>query len=215
MLAQNRRRHTDEFEDLDPYFTGVEAVECLITLEGDRLPQTILETAVGDGAIAKALQAHGRDVRAIDIYPYEGRPADTMIGDYFDLAPIAGIDGAITNPPYKKALAFIEKMIAEYRYVAVLVRTNFYTEAAERDDFFEKYPPTRMWFASRRLLMMHRYRWAGPKKSSNMPLLAGVGARPAADATATLRLEESARRHQVGAAAGTRQAASSPNPLAG
>jgi hypothetical protein len=49
----------------------------------------------------------------------------------------------------------------------LLVRSNFYVEAARRDAFFVKHPPTRVWFASLRLPMMHRYRWAGPKKPSN------------------------------------------------
>jgi len=67
----------------------------------------------------------------------------------------------VTNPPYKKALSFAKKMIAEFPYVALFVRSNFYVEAAAGDAFFEAHPPTRVWFASLRLPLPHRYKWAG------------------------------------------------------
>jgi hypothetical protein len=172
MRIQSRNKYADEFKGLDPNFTSPEAIECLIRLEGDRLPRTILEPCSGDGAIVRVLRKHGRMVQALDIYPYEGRPEDTVIGDYFDQTTfganvVALCEGAVTNPPYAKALDFAKKLIAEHRYVALLLRTNFWAEAAGRDEFFEKYPPTRVWLASLRLPMMHRYKWAGPKKSSN------------------------------------------------
>jgi hypothetical protein len=172
MRIQSRNSYDDEFKGLDPNFTSREAIECLIRLEGERLPRTIVEPCSGDGAIVRVLRQHGREVVAIDIYPYEGRPADTVIGDYFDPRTadpkiLAACEGAVTNPPYAKALAFATRLIAEHRYVALLVRSNFYVEAARRDAFFARCPPTRVWFASLRLPMMHRYRWAGPRKSSN------------------------------------------------
>jgi hypothetical protein len=96
----------------------------LVRLEGERLPRTILEPASGDGAIVRVLRAHGHEVLPIDIYPYEGRPEDTVIADYFNGCPVDSrlCEGAVTNPPYAKALAFAEKLIVEHRYVALLVR---------------------------------------------------------------------------------------------
>ena len=115
------------------------------------------------------LRAHGREVLPIDIYAYEGRPADTVIADYLNALQLdtSGYEGAITNPPYRHALAFAEKLLREHRYVGLLLRSNFYVEAAERDAFFEAHPPTRVWFASLRLPMMHRYGWTGPRQASN------------------------------------------------
>ena len=49
----------------------------------------------------------------------------------------------------------------------LLVRSNFYVEAAARDAFFEAHPPTRVWFASLRLPLPHRYKWAGRRVSDN------------------------------------------------
>jgi hypothetical protein len=176
MRTQSRNTYDDEFKGLDPNFTSYEAIASLIQLEGARLPRTILEPACGDGAIVRPLRDSGRLVACCDIYPYEGRPADTVICNSLT-TPLTRtievdgvsyvIEGAVTNPPYAKALAFARLLLAEFPYVALLVRSNFYVEAARRDTFFEAHPPTRVWFASLRLPMMHRYRWAGPKKSSN------------------------------------------------
>jgi hypothetical protein len=61
-----RIQSTRDFSErgLDAYFTCPEAIESLILLEGDRLPQRIWEPAAGDGAIVKPLRARGRIVHA-------------------------------------------------------------------------------------------------------------------------------------------------------
>ena len=66
------------------------------------------------------------------------------------------VEDAVTNPPYKKALACAKKLIVEYRCVALLgphkiLRRN---RAARCDAFFEANPPTRVWFPSLRLPML-------------------------------------------------------------
>jgi hypothetical protein len=73
-----RIQSTRDFSErgLDAYFTCPEAIESLILLEGDRLPQRIWEPAAGDGAIVKPLRARGphrarvRIVHASDIEDY-------------------------------------------------------------------------------------------------------------------------------------------------
>jgi hypothetical protein len=176
MLIQSRKAYDDEFKGLDPKFTSYEAIAGSIALEGERLPRTILEPACGDGAIIRPLRESGRLVVGCDVYPYEGRPEGTVIRCSLTLPLVKtlGSDGvrhiieaAVTNPPFSKALVFARRLLPEFRYVALLVRSNFYVEAASRDSFFELHPPTRVWFASLRLPMMHRYQWTGPRKSSN------------------------------------------------
>jgi hypothetical protein len=176
MLIQSRNVYDDGFAGLDPNFTSPEAIASLIVLEGQRLPHTILEPASGDGAIVRPLRESGRLVIGNDVYPYEGRPGDTVIRCSLTLPLIKTvradgmehvIAGAVTNPPFSRALDFARRLLPEFRYVALLVRSNFYVEAASRDAFFELYPPTRVYFFSLRAPMMHRYQWAGPRKSSN------------------------------------------------
>jgi hypothetical protein len=67
-----RVQSTHDFSErgLDAYFTCPEAIEALILLEGDRIPQRIWEPAGGNGAIVLPLQATGRTVLASDIHDY-------------------------------------------------------------------------------------------------------------------------------------------------
>jgi hypothetical protein len=165
---KGRKTYEDGLDDLDPYFSPPEAALSLITLEGVRLPQVIIEPAAGGGAIVTPLRASRRLVIAADIHDYclvEG----CEILDYLttDLQGIA--DGAVTNPPYKRAQAFAKKMIAEFDYVALFLRSNFYVEAIERDAFFIEHPPSRVWFSSLRMGLPHRYNWTGKRTSDNTP----------------------------------------------
>jgi hypothetical protein len=166
---QSRRKYTDGLDDLDPYFTCAEAVDSLIALEGNRLPQKLWEPAAGDGAIVRQLLKTERTVLASDIHDYG--LAECRIVDYFAMPPPppGWIDGIVTNPPFKAALAFAQKAVSEVPYVALLVRSNFATEGTRRDQFFEEYPPTRTWLSSHRLPTMHRYGWEGKRAPSNTP----------------------------------------------
>jgi hypothetical protein len=91
----------------------------------------------------------GYVVTASDIKDY-GLPG-CLIADYFTLPPIPGIEGIVTNPPYLVAQRLAEKALAEARYVALLLRSNFLIEGSGRDTFLEAHPPTRVRHASLRL----------------------------------------------------------------
>jgi hypothetical protein len=154
---------------LDAYFTCPEAIEALILLEGDRLPQRIWEPAAGNGAIVKPLRATGRTVLASDIADY-GLPGCRIV-DYLSApTPPAGwADGIVTNPPYGLAQEFVAKAISEVGYVALLVRTNFLMDGEERGRWLNRNPPTRTWYLLPRLPMMHRHGWEGARSTSNTP----------------------------------------------
>ena len=78
-----------------------------------------------------------------------------------------GLVGAIvTNPPYCLALEFIQKALRDVPVSAWLLRTNF-LESVGRLSFFRAHPPARIWISSRRLPMMHRHGWTGPRAASN------------------------------------------------
>jgi hypothetical protein len=167
MRVQSRHRYNDGLDTLDPYFTCPEAIESLIALEGDHLPHNLWEPAAGDGAIVHPLRATGRSVRASDIHDYG--LAGCAVRDYLtaDLPP--GIEGIVTNPPYKRALQFAEKALGEVPYVAFLVRSNFDIEGVKRMSWRADHPPTRTWRSARRLPMMHRHGWTWPRAPSNTP----------------------------------------------
>jgi hypothetical protein len=168
MRIQSRNGgYEDGLDGLDPYFTCPEAIASLIALEGDRLPQRLWEPAAGDGAIVAPLRATGRFVVASDIHDYglDG----CAVQDYLTAIPPPGIEGIVANPPYRQALQFALKALSEVPYVALLVRSNFTVEGIKRMAFRTSHPPTRIWCSARRLPMMHRYGWTGPRAPSNTP----------------------------------------------
>jgi hypothetical protein len=162
-----QRRHAYAEQNEDAYFTCPEAVICLLHLERPYLPRLLLEPCAGDGTISILLQRAGYDVTTFDIKDH-GLPG-CRIANYFKLTPPPGIEGVVTNPPFKRAGQFLVKALADKtRYIALLVRTNFLFEAAERTELLDVlHPPTRVWTADLRLPMMHRAGWTGKQASSN------------------------------------------------
>lgn len=86
--------------------------------------------------------------------------------DYLSAPPPPGTEGIVTNPPYRLAVEFAHKALGEVGYLALLLRTNF-LESTTRLPFFQVHPPARVWISSRRLPMMHRHGWTGPRAPSN------------------------------------------------
>ena len=163
MRIQSSHHHVDR--GLDAYFSPPEAILSLISIEKPHLPQYIWEPAAGDGAIVKPLQAAGFDVFASDIADYGLDNCKSGV-DYLRTKINPKVQGIVTNPPYKLAMSFAEKALNETPYLALLLRTNF-LESTARLPFFRKYQPARIWISSRRLPMMHRYGWSGPRAPSN------------------------------------------------
>lgn len=157
--------HHHEARGLDAYFSPPEAVASLLHIEATHLPAIIWEPAAGDGAIVRPLQAAGYKVFASDIADYGLEGCATGV-NYLKAAPPPGVQGIVTNPPYRLASAFAEKASGEVPYLALLLRTNF-LESTSRLPFFRKHEPARIWISSRRLPMMHRHGWAGPRAPSN------------------------------------------------
>ena len=145
----------------DAYWTPAEATYSLLALE--LVPHCVWEPAAGSGAIVRVLEKAGHTVIASDIVDYG---AGYQLNDYLTAAPPLGIEGEVTNPPFRLAEAFARKALTEVPYVALLLRMNF-LESTRRLPFFRAHPPARVWISSRRLPMMHRFGWTGPEASSN------------------------------------------------
>ena len=163
MRLQSSHSHADR--GLDAYFSPPEAVTSLLHIEADGLPRRIWEPAAGDGAIVKPMREAGYEVAASDIADYGLEDCEAGI-DYLSAALPDGVEGIVTNPPFKLAVKFAEKALNEVPYLALLLRTNF-LESTSRLQFFRNHPPSRIWITSRRLPMMHRHGWEGPRAPSN------------------------------------------------
>ena len=147
------------------FMTPPEAVTALMEIED--LPNSIFDPCCGDGALLEVLRGSGRRVYGSDIQDY-GWP-ETRVQNYLEATAIMAKDeGIVTNPPYHLAESFIRKAIGDgAQYHAWLLRTNF-LESTRRMDLWRNHPPARIWISSRRLPMMHRYGYKGPKASSNV-----------------------------------------------
>jgi hypothetical protein len=160
-LISKTRPHAERGHDA--YFTPVEAIQALMGLE--KIPARVFDPCVGNGAILDPLEAAGHHVSGADVCDYGWR--GTIIKDF--LASPSDLRGTaiVSNPPYKLAQEFIQKVIDEgCPYHAWLLRLNF-LESIRRKPFFEGQPPSRLWVSSRRLPQMHQYGWAGRETSAN------------------------------------------------
>jgi hypothetical protein len=149
----------------DFYPTPIEAVRAFMRVEGEHLPRNLWEPACGDGAIVSPLRLAGYSVYATDLVE-RGCP-DSHSGIDF-LLPVVipdGVDGIVTNPPFKLMNAFVERACSLSPYVAMLARLAF-LEGNQRRGLFERMPPARVHVSSRRLPMMHRDGWDGPISTS-------------------------------------------------
>jgi len=165
MSMRIQSRHPTADHELDAYMSPPCAVRSLIMLEGERIPRVLWEPCCGDGTgMAIPLREAGYIVETSDIEDYGF--LRTWSGNILDDRFPPGVEGVITNPPFTLALDFIKAALARVPYSAWLLRTNF-LESTGRLPFFRSNPPARVLISSRRLPMMHRYGWEGPRAPSN------------------------------------------------
>lgn len=154
--------HADRGDDF--YATPPEAVASLLFIERKWMPRgRIWEPACGDGAIALPMRAAGFHVVASDLVD-RGCP-DSYVADFLTDRPRPYHDAVVSNPPFKLAREFVQTALEHSDYVAMLLRLAF-LEGNARKPWFESSPLARVHVSSRRLPMMHRHGWEGPKSTS-------------------------------------------------
>jgi hypothetical protein len=158
-------RHPNAERGLDLYETPAIAVEAL--LHAETLPPTVWEPAAGRGAIVRMLRARGHVVVASDITDY-GFPLDYVADFLTTLLPPKGCSAIITNPPYQRATEFARHALDLAPRVYLLLRLAF-LESIRRTDVLERCGLARVHVFRKRLPMMHRDSWTGPRASSAIP----------------------------------------------
>jgi len=149
----------------DCYDSPPVAVYALLKVE--RLPQRIWEPACGKGNIVLPLRAAGHNVVATDLND-RGCP-DSLNGVDF-LLPCRRIsDAVITNPPFALAEKFVATALERAPLVIMLLRLAF-MESERRSYLLDTGKLARVHVFARRLPMMHRAGWQGPRASSAMAL---------------------------------------------
>lgn len=156
------QRHTNAERGPDCYETPTCAVETLLCVES--IPRLVWEPAAGPGAITKVLRAHGHTVYASDLHDYGcGMPGIDFLTT--DLRP--PVQAIVTNPPYQLAQQFVERALELSPLVIMLMRLAFY-ESDRRSHILENCGLARIHCFRKRLPMMHRREWQGPKANSGM-----------------------------------------------
>ena len=149
----------------DAYSTPPVAVEALLKVES--LPHRIWEPAAGRGAIVRTLRSAGHIVIASDILHYDF-PLD-FEGDFLEqVRPPAGTELIMTNPPYRLATEFVDHALTLCPRVIMLCRLAF-LESERRSRILDTGTLAAVHVFKRRLPMMHRESWTGPRASSAMP----------------------------------------------
>lgn len=163
VLKTQSKRHSHEERGHDCYETPDVAVSALLAVE--KLPHLLWEPACGRGAIVRVLRDRGHAVVATDLVDY-GCDRSGAGFDFLRLrrAP-PDVQYIVTNPPFQRAHAFVRKALDLVPNVAMLLRLAF-IEGARRTDVLDTGRLRRIHVFSRRLPMMHRDGWTGPRASS-------------------------------------------------
>jgi hypothetical protein len=158
------QRHTDADRGFDCYETPKVAVKALLKVE--TLSHHIWEPACGGGNIVEALDAAGYDVWASDLHDHGCGEAgvDFLTAPWPAGFPLGAI---VTNPPYRWAQKFVERALELSPLVIMLMRLAFY-ESERRCHILEDCGLARIHCFRKRLPMMHRKNWDGPKANSGM-----------------------------------------------
>jgi hypothetical protein len=158
------QRHPHAERGLDLYETPSVATEAL--LRAEQLPARIWEPAAGRGAIVRVFRSHGHVVIASDIHDY-GVPL-RFVGDFLaQEAMPAGCEAIVTNPPFRDIERFVAHAIKLSPLVIMLARLAFY-ESNRRTPILENCGLARIHCFRKRLPMLHRDGWNGPKANSGM-----------------------------------------------
>jgi hypothetical protein len=157
------QRHPHAERGLDLYETPAAAVEALLRVE--KIPHVVWEPAAGRGAIVRVLRDAGHAVIASDVVDYGGLH---FVRDFLtETAMPVGCEAIVTNPPFMFAEKFVAHALKLSPLVIMLARLAFY-ESERRTPILENAGLARIHCFRKRLPMLHRDNWQGPKANSGM-----------------------------------------------
>jgi hypothetical protein len=186
-------RHALTARKDDLYETPPEATLALLACED--IPQRVWEPACGPGAIVRVLRESGREVVAGDLVDY-GCPMSVSHVDFLmEWRAPHKLECIVTNPPFKLAAAFVSKAIELCPRVYMLLRLEF-LETERRSPILDNGQLARVHVFARRLPMMHRAGWSGPRSTSRIAFAWFVWDRHHAGPTELRRISWSKQVHR-------------------
>lgn len=165
-LKTQAKAHSIAERGADLYETPPEAIAILRSAVS--LPRHIWEPTAGRGAISSVLTGAGHVVTSTELHEYDSPRVPIITGvDFFEAPCPKEIGAIVTNPPYAHAEAFARRAREIAPMTCLLMRLAF-VEGVARQDLFRAPDFVGMVVSSRRLPMMHRDGWTGPRASSAM-----------------------------------------------
>lgn len=164
-LAAGNKTHSLKSRGVDLYETPSCAVEAL--LANEPLPHHIWEPACGRGAIVDILRQRGHTVWATDLCDHGCRQSQFKVDFLMERQSRIDVEAIVTNPPFSLAQQFVEHALALAPKVVMLLRLGF-LESERRTPILDNGKLARVLVFKKRLPMMHRDGWDGPKSSSAM-----------------------------------------------
>lgn len=152
--------------DLDAYFTPTSATEQLA--KRVRLTGVVCEPCVGEHAIAEVLRRESitrlitNDLDRKRTADYHEDAAHFMF--WQTLEERGGVDWVVTNPPFLVAVDILKYAQAHARKgVAMLLRLSILEPCADRGEWLQEHPPTR-------LIVLPRISFTGDGKTDSVTL---------------------------------------------
>lgn len=164
MLGATNRDGKDR-EANDYYATDPVGIDRLLKVF--EIPQKIYECACGRGDLSERLIASGRTVISSDLYD-RGYSKGFVGVDFLSLSVSPRGFSILTNPPFSKALEFVEKaldIVENGNYVIMLLRLNFLEDKKRKAELWDKAPPKLIVVNSERLLCAKNADFEGMKAS--------------------------------------------------
>ena len=155
-----RHRLRDRGDDL--YETHPVATRALLCAEN--LPPCIWEPAAGFGAIVNVLRDAGHHVVATDLVDHGVNDQESGVDFLMEQRAPVGVQAIVTNPPYKLAAEFVRHGLKLVPKIYLLVRLQFLAAESRADILGGGLRVVHIF--RRRLPMMNRHGWAGPRASS-------------------------------------------------
>jgi hypothetical protein len=147
-----------------------ETPECatLALMRAEKLPKRIWEPACGRGAIVSVLRAHSHEVIASDLVGY-GDPTCFYRRDFLLEQKLPkDCECILTNPPFSLAEEFVEHALKLRCPLIIMLLRLAFLESERRSPILDTGTLARIHVFRRRLPMMHRDNWQGPKTSNAM-----------------------------------------------
>lgn len=165
--SANAGRHALKDRKDDLYETPPVAVWALLAAEN--VPSHVWEPACGPGSIVQTLRVSGRKVTATDLVDYGCERSHSGIDFLMERCPPPGIEAIVTNPPYKLATEFVRHGLQIGVPIIYMLLRLAFLESERRTGIIDGGTLARVHVFKKRLPMMHRDGWNGPRASSSIP----------------------------------------------